>query len=364
MLLIPSSPNNNDSPRSSESKSIFFSVIGLTVICLFLPYLLYTGTITLPEGVTQGVECNLRNKKDDNKVSLDIPHLHEMDSHSLRLSYHHQLKFFTLKDKFMPWLQNTDTSTDINNEVSSKRMELNRKILKPHNPNGYFSFILNDEYAYRHIFKSGGTTMAYQTFSTKHKTRDEIGERKLMTVIRDPLDHFLSGWAECGFRLNLHNTSAYDMLANENSYDVRVQKYLQSTITCLVKEKDNHDVPIDLCRCSTHSHPQFQYFLFQNGDEILVDPKLRIVGDMMELESVSELTGFTFNRPSIIGRNAEDNVIKKTHFPKSIDLLSNSTLQNICDFVLMDYIAFDFEPPSLCREQIESDIMSIMKEER
>lgn len=288
-------------------------------------------------------------------IPSDIPHLDEMKKRGLDSSYRHHLKFFTLKDKLIPW---------INKPSSSTGREVNRNFLHPHKLNEFFGTILNDQYAFRHIFKSGGTTIAYQA-GRKHHSRDQVGSRKIMTVVRDPIEHFLSGWAECGFRYSLHETTADDEKPDE-SYEMRVKSYLNVTAHCYGKD----GLPISetatkgksLCTCSKHSHSQFMYLLFNNdGNETTkIEPQLEIVGDMMELQSVAEMVGFTFERKAKIGRSSNDNDIKKKYYPKRIDLLSESTLQDLCDFVMMDYIAFDFEPPSTCRKQIRADLMNLV----
>lgn len=301
--------------------------------------------------------------------SETIPHLNKMQqSEDLSSSYKQQLKFFTMKDKLLAWGQSiAASSTNITSqtEEESSRIELFRYLLRPLSPGSCFSFILNDKYAYRHIFKSGGTTVAYQAGHKTHQSRDEIGDRKLITAVRDPIQHFLSGWAECGARLQLQNTSLYGTLA-DYSYDVRVQNYLMSAVECSRGRKERSRrltlAEKKFCSCSKHVLPQFTYLLYRNerNNEIQIDPKLDIIGEMNEMSKLVKLAGFSFDRAVKTGRNAESNVIKTTYFPKRIDLLSNKTLEGLCRFLVMDYIAFDYDPPSACFNQLESDFIDVL----
>ena len=187
-----------------------------------------------------------------------------------------------------------------------------------------------------------------------------------MTVVREPIDHFLSGWAECGLRFKLHKKPSYGR-TSDDSYDIRVQQYLNTTLDC-TRKRYNKDLWIllpkaerNFCACTEHVHPQSLFLLFKENGYVKVDPKLDLVGDLKELKTLVRLVGFTLKRRIKAKRVAEKNVVKTTFFPKRKDLLSDSTLKLLCDYLVMDYLLFDYEPPSACHEQIMSDFVNILE---
>lgn len=361
--------SDNEPSTSSPKKTkhsfrciLFLAWMAMVISLITVSNSLRTSIIDLVLGENKNQE-NMSNFLLDNKSALEIPHLDEMETLGLHVSYQQQLKLFTMKDKFISWLQNPNWSTD----EERLRKRFYQKVLQPKSPTKPFAFILNDQYAYLHVYKSGGSTVDYQSGDFGHKTRDEIGSRKLVTTVRDPLDHFLSGWAECGVRLNLHNASAvYGGIQSNFSYDERVLHYLDGIKRCreVGRTAPKTADEAKFCGCSCHVHPQISFFLFDDGHGgIQLDPKLDIVGDLMELEKISGLAGFKFTHYPKILRHTNGDKTKVTYFPKRKDLLSDSTLQRICDYIVGDYLVFDYEPPAVCKEQIQKDFIDVMKEE-
>ena len=62
---------------------------------------------------------------------------------------------------------------------------------------------MNEKFVYRHVWKSGGSTIGtYKRVGQKYLTDPLVSDsnKVWMTFVRDPISHFLSGWSECGLR--------------------------------------------------------------------------------------------------------------------------------------------------------------------
>jgi len=253
-----------------------------------------------------------------------IPHAKEMRNASLCRSLAHQHKFFSVRDSVLSW-------------VKSHKEE--RYLLRGTGKGGrLFAFKLNKDYAFRHIFKSGGTTIQEQT-RAGHVPQWSVGNRSLMTLVRDPIDHFLSGWAECGYR-------CFDEMMNlttSDAYDDRVTAWLQYVQSPKSKPC--------LKRVMLHSMPQANY-LWEGDSKFEWDGKLDLVGDLDELPGLLELIDVHYNESLKKGNVAKGNEIKNRYFPRNKNILSNSTLKSICSYVALDYYLFSFEPPLACRKEL------------
>ena len=175
--------------------------------------------------------------------------------------------------------------------------------------------------------------MRKQTGNTKLSLEDKgMRDLKLMTFVRDPIDHFLSGWAECGERKQLP--------AGDNpkaSYDTRIQKWLQQTKT---------DYETKTGSCSVHSLPQANFLLDGEGN---VHPGLELIGDLEEMVGVLEAVDFQHNPKIGKRRESAKNEVKSQSFPPRKDLISKKTMRNLCQFLAVDYFLFDYVPPKACK---------------
>lgn len=244
------------------------------------------------------------------------------------LSFKQLSKFSSVKDKVMAWV----------------RSHPEKNLLPAQLPNrNFYAIEVNDDYAYLHIWKNGGTTVNAVTHRNHTKPTD-LGGRTLFTTVRNPIDHFLSGWAECGFRSE--NPDEDPSFTLDTGINERIASWLDKLEEEVVSQKSKHP-------CYGHSLPQASFMLDPHNNEKFISPKLEIIGDLHELSAMLEMVGFT-KPPKKRARSASDNHIKVDRYPKDIRLLSDQTVQRICKFVMVDYLFFDFEPPSPCREIVQS----------
>jgi len=263
-----------------------------------------------------------------------IPHAKDLQDHvNLCRSFRHQYKFFSVRSSVLSWV---------------KTHEEQRHLLHGKDTNNkWFAIILNEDYAYRHIFKSGGTSVVKQTAAHSHVSQSDIGNRRLLATVRDPLEHFLSGWAECGSR----NFKVMMNLTASDAYDDRVQAWLQYLTTDASEQIRKGGQAMKHCRI--HSFPQANFLLQSDGE---FNTNIDIVGDLGEIPALLEAVGFHYNASISKGRDASKDEIKSRHFPPNKSLLSARTITDICRYVALDYYLFDFDPPATCREELMANI--------
>ena len=157
------------------------------------------------------------------------------------------------------------------------------------------------------------------------------------TFVRDPLDHFLSGYSECGFRSSRNIKVGELPVWNESDYNRRIVEYLDKV------QQSSGWLP-----CELHSYPQVNSLLNPVNGEF--HAQLQAIGDVTEMPTFLErITGFAYNSNKSAGNDATTNPIKVHYFPAHKDLLSNETLQKICRYIALDYYFFDYEPPLACQ---------------
>ena len=215
--------------------------------------------------------------------------------------------------------------------------------------------LVTDHWAYLHIFKNGGTTIAAQTTRWHTFLTDpKVVKRSWFTVVRDPLKHFLSGWAECGNREHKARYRKWKA-AHPNvtvqpmdvpvpdqltlKYDTRIQQWLTS-----ISKFARWDHRFD---CEVHSLPQVNSMMDRSGQ---IAKQLQVVGDLKELPAVLKLIGFQYDHKIATERNATASAFLRSYYPKRVDLLSNTTIQALCDFLSIDYYLLDYPLPEACSD--------------
>ena len=167
-----------------------------------------------------------------NQQHVDI--LSHMAERDLCLSFKQQMKFFTLKDKVFAWIH------------SQPKVE--QKLLYGPPAENLYGVVLNDKYVFRHTFKNGGTTVSVLTNSSHIKYDDLEGTPLLVTTVRDPIDHFMSGWAECGFRAA--DPIQHTHFSPENDINIPIRSWLKFTRNCEKTQPSYHDAS---CTCSVRN---------------------------------------------------------------------------------------------------------------
>lgn len=82
-----------------------------------------------------------------------------------------------------------------------------------------------------------------------------------------------------------------------------------------------------------------------------IDQHVTIVGDLYEMKDVLKIAGFQNYTDKIKGRDSSANKVKSEYFPARRDLLHNQTILELCEFLVLDYYLFDFEPPEICVQE-------------
>ena len=208
----------------------------------------------------------------------------------------------------------------------------------------YAAIKLTKQFAFLHIWKCGGTTVQYLLGENQLPLSDEeIQRRKWMALLRDPIDRFLSAWAECGVRLyegqiNFNGNEKYSTLKWLNEeYDYRVRAFLREVKDYLPPERS----------CHTHAFPQANFMMNSTGH---IDDHIRLVGDLSEMRIGLQAAGLRLGELDMVVRDANDDLVKKYYFQSKRELLSKETLLELCDFYALDYYLFDFDPPAVCLE--------------
>lgn len=211
----------------------------------------------------------------------------------------------------------------------------------------YAAIIISKTFAFLHVWKCGGTTVASLTGDVQLELQnEEVQKREWVAFVRDPIDRFLSAWAECGFRnhegsLALEDYEEHTVLNwLDGDYDFRLRAFLH--------EVRDFTFPEPFMSCHIHAHPQANFMMNENRQ---LDPHVTIVGDLSELRPVLEIANFEDFSDHVKGRDASANEIKARYFPSNRSEIKNQTLLELCEFYAMDYFLFDFKPPGACIQE-------------
>lgn len=186
----------------------------------------------------------------------------------------------------------------------------------------------NEQWAYLHVLKSGGTTISHQCDRATFKRENPIHKtRHLFTFVRDPIDHFLAGFQECASRRQPEWF--------EFAYSNRSVIEFFGTFP--------H-------RCFRHSAPQVEYLIHPQKPLRYLD-RIRFVGDMKDIETFFSMQDIAWNDSLV--KNVASNSQRKSQYKNLRSDLNTTIIRRICLHVRHDYCFFDYDPPEICRGTID-----------
>jgi len=248
-------------------------------------------------------------------------------------------------------------SARVNASFWKNRHLLNRETafkrdLFPQSLVGMFGHKVTQSWGYKHIWKSGGTTIA-KTLGPRARKFDEATRKELtryFTMVRDPLDHYISGFQETIKRTidkwgNFKPTEPLLNMTVPEAFKAFTERVLDHIV------RDGEKAP-RRPRCKVchegHSFPQTRFF-FTNTREFLHE--IQYVGHMYEMCAIFR---------KVIGREdlrikkanvAMDDKVKK-YWSIRIEEVDAETMEKVCKIIAVDYCVFGFDYPERCKAEV------------
>lgn len=120
----------------------------------------------------------------------------------------------------------------------------------------------SDEWTYIHVLKAGGTTVESQCLDGNASMHSDVYKtHKLFTFVRDPIDHYISGYKECADRRAPRHFKFLDK---------------NQSLRLWINQKSHW--------CFQHSVPQIEYLLYRSEPLRFLD-HISFVGDMKDLKA-------------------------------------------------------------------------------
>ena len=75
------------------------------------------------------------------------------------------------------------------------------------------------------------------------------------------------------------------------------------------------------------------------------------------------MTGLKIDESKLVSaaRSSSETPVKLRNFNWDRNMLESNLLRKLCEYVILDYYLFDFEPPAGCRDLVEKHIAMIEK---
>jgi hypothetical protein len=216
----------------------------------------------------------------------------------------------------------------------------------------YGAIVLSDEMAYLHIWANGNRTVIKVAEDQSQETQrrkdfSEIKNRKWMALVRDPIQHFMEGWALAELKLvqeareKDHDDLASLIMASwetsDKSYDDRVSEFLDR-----VKEYSVQTITANISPLM-HALPQTNFLMDDVGS---LHPNIAMIGEVNEWKPMMELAGFRGDAYETVLDPLP--TIRAKYFPSEVNRLSKNTLVKLCDFLALDYYLLSYDAPMAC----------------
>jgi hypothetical protein len=189
----------------------------------------------------------------------------------------------------------------------------------------------NDDWAYIHVLKAGGTTVQRQCRDKNSSIHSEAYKtHKMFTFVRDPVSHFIAGFKECAAR---HEPRRMKFQATNESLREWLFDYRKFW-------------------CFQHSVPQIEFLLYHHGgksEPLRFLDQLQFVGDKEDMKRFFQQKKLPWKDSRIERHKSRI----KNALNITADNIDNSTLLQICNFTKIDYCFFDYEPPAVCEHMIK-----------
>lgn len=220
-------------------------------------------------------------------------------------------------------------------------------------PGEYAATTVSELWAYLHVWANGGDRTVIRVVEDQlnefqqRKDVSEIRNRRWMALVRDPIQHFLEGWAIAEIKVikeimaKGHDDLASKIKAEWEStgmtYDQRVNDFLER-----VKKYSRNSATAGISPLM-HGLPQSNFLMNDAGT---VHSNLLAIGDANEWEAMMEMAGFKGDvRETDLDA---ESTLRAKYFPTKLKGLSRQTILNLCDFLAIDYYLFRYDAPSSC----------------
>lgn len=219
------------------------------------------------------------------------------------------------------------------------------------NQGDYSAVLLSNSFAFFHIWVNGDRTLI-PTVEAHLGVEDaqvgrttEVQSRKWVALVRNPMEHFLQGWALAEIKVvqdareRGHEDLANKILAKweERTLEERLIVFLDQLETYAKSSSTAMLSPL------MHALPQTNFLMDDTG---ALHPNLALIADVDDWATVLKFSDF----PGPIDENRKEQLsdLQLKYFATEFYKFSKPTLLRVCEFLAIDYFLLPYEAPSTC----------------